>query len=130
MTLVVTVAGTGVWPASYVVAAETSSLRLRARTQGLAWSFNGAISIAFHIGMPYIYNPDALNLGAQTGYVWFGFSAMAFIITYFFVPEMKGRTNAEIDQMFEERVPARKFKSWEGSRGDYTPLNHTHAEEV
>lgn len=130
MTLVITVAGAGVWPASFVVAAETSSLRLRSKTQGLAWAFNGAISAGFQMGIPYIYNPDAGDLGAQSGFVFFGVTTVAFIITYFFVPEMKGRTAVEIDQMFQEGIPARRFKQWEGSRGDYTPINHSHNEEV
>lgn len=32
------------------------------------------------------------------------------IITYLYLPETKGRTPAELDAMFEARVPARKFK--------------------
>jgi hypothetical protein len=32
------------------------------------------------------------------------------VITYLYLPETKGRTPAELDAMFEARVPARKFK--------------------
>ena len=32
------------------------------------------------------------------------------IIIYFYLPETKGRSPAEIDEMFEARVPARKWK--------------------
>lgn len=35
------------------------------------------------------------------------------IITYLYLPETKGRTPAELDAMFEARVPARKFKGKE-----------------
>ena len=34
------------------------------------------------------------------------------IITYFCLPETKGRTSAELDEMFEARLPARKFKGY------------------
>lgn len=34
------------------------------------------------------------------------------VITFFFVPEMKGRTPSEIDHMFELRLPARQFRHW------------------
>ena len=30
---------------------------------------------------------------------------------YFYMPETKGRTPAEIDEMFEAGIPARKFAS-------------------
>lgn len=33
------------------------------------------------------------------------------IVTYFYFPETKGRTPAELDEMFEARIPARQFKS-------------------
>ncbi|EQL01872.1 alpha glucoside transporter [Ophiocordyceps sinensis CO18] len=41
MILVVVVAGLGVWPASYTVGSETSSLHLRARSQGVGWLTSG-----------------------------------------------------------------------------------------
>ena len=31
---------------------------------------------------------------------------------YFYLPEVKGRTLEEIDQMFEARLPARKFRKY------------------
>jgi hypothetical protein len=33
------------------------------------------------------------------------------IVTYFCFPETKGRTPAELDEMFEARIPARQFNS-------------------
>jgi hypothetical protein len=35
----------------------------------------------------------------------------AVAIVFFFLPETKGRSAAEIDEMFEAAVPARKFSS-------------------
>jgi hypothetical protein len=32
------------------------------------------------------------------------------VLTWLYLPETKGRTPAELDAMFEARVPARKFK--------------------
>lgn len=34
------------------------------------------------------------------------------IITYFYLPETKGRSPAELDEMFEAKLPARKFKGY------------------
>lgn len=33
------------------------------------------------------------------------------IIVYFWLPETRGRSPAELDILFNERIPARKFKS-------------------
>lgn len=37
---------------------------------------------------------------------------LAFVWVYFYYPEIKGRTLAELDEMFENRVPAREFKGY------------------
>ena len=105
-------AGLGVWPASYVVGGETSALRLRAKSQGIGWLANGVFSVVIGAVLPLVYNPDAGNLGAQTGFVYFGLAGIATAISFFYLPEMKGRKAAEIDEMFELRLPAREFKKW------------------
>lgn len=35
-----------------------------------------------------------------------------FLFIYFFLPETRGRTLEEIHEMFEEKVPSRKFKGY------------------
>jgi hypothetical protein len=35
-----------------------------------------------------------------------------FIFTWFFIPETRDRTLEEVHEMFEARVPARKFKNY------------------
>lgn len=122
MMIVIFTAAFGVWPASFVIAAETSSLRLRARTQGIGWATNGFSGVAFGMSMPYVYNPDAANLGGQTAYIFFGFTLLALALSYFLLPEMKDRSIAEIDEMFELKLPARQFKSWHGNVNTHADL--------
>lgn len=111
MVIVVTI-GVGVWPASYAVSAETSSLRLRAKTQGLGWCCGGLGSGAFAISLPYSYNKDGGDLRGKTGFIYTAFCLFGLLACWKFVPEMKDRTAAEIDIMFEDRLPAREFKHW------------------
>lgn len=33
------------------------------------------------------------------------------ILTYLYLPETRGRSSAELDEMFALRIPARKFRS-------------------
>ncbi|EXJ58336.1 hypothetical protein A1O7_05761 [Cladophialophora yegresii CBS 114405] len=115
MMVIIIVVGVGIWPVAYVVGAETSSLRLRAKTQGIGW-FSGAFAQgAFGISLPYAYNIDEGDLRAKTGFIIAGFTIIALGLTWLFVPEMKERTTAEIDTMFERRLPARQFKHWRGT---------------
>ncbi|PYH95658.1 MFS general substrate transporter [Aspergillus ellipticus CBS 707.79] len=112
MIAIIVVCGIGAWPASYAVGAEASSLRLRAKTQGLGWFVTGLSSAVFNLILPYIFNPDEGDLRAKTGFVFAGFCIIALVATWFIVPEMKDRTPAEIDDMFEAAIPTRRFRNW------------------
>jgi len=111
MMAIVLLVGVTAWPAAHVVSGETSSLRLRARTKGMAGSVTNVVSGAISIVLPYIYNPDQGDLGGKTGFLFAAFCAISGAAAWVVVPEMKDRTAAEIDELFERRVPARKFKA-------------------
>ena len=114
ITLVAVIAacGIGAWPASYAVGGEASSLRLRVKSQGLGWFVSGLTSVVFNLILPYIFNPDRGTLRGKTGFVCAGFSAIALVGAWLYVPEMKYRTPSDIDDMFEAVVPARQFRKW------------------
>lgn len=115
MIITVVICGAGVWPASFAVAAETPSLQLRAKTQGMGWAVSSFSTAASGIALPYIFNPDAGNLRGKIGFTYVGACVLGIIISWFLVPEMKGRTVGEIDQMFERNLKAREFRGWRGT---------------
>jgi hypothetical protein len=45
---------------------------------------------------PYMINPDAGNLGAKVGFVFFGLGVPLCIAFYFLIPETKGLSFAEV----------------------------------
>lgn len=112
MVLIITTASLGVWPASYVVSSETSSLTLRAKTSGVGWLLGGLVRAGFDFGMPYLYNSDgdSLDLGGKTGFVFLGTCVVSFALSWYVIPGLKGRSALEIDRFFEKRVNARRFK--------------------
>lgn len=63
--------------------------------------------------MPFLINPDQANLGGKICFVFFGLSVPMCFYLYYCLPEMKGRTYAEIQEMFHAGVPARKFKAYQ-----------------
>lgn len=112
MMLTIVICGVGVWPASYAVAAETSSLQLRAKTQGMGWSVSSFSVAASGIALPYIFNPDAGNLRGKVAFTYVGTCVLGVLVTYLVVPEMKGRSVAEIDRMFELGLKTRDFENF------------------
>ncbi|KAI1493682.1 general substrate transporter [Biscogniauxia mediterranea] len=101
---------------AWLAGGEIPSQRLRSYTFGLAAAvgFLGAWITTFTA--PYFINPDALNWGPRYGYIWFPSCFVAGIWVYFFLPEVQGRTLEEIDEMFEAKLPARKFKQFQCTR--------------
>ncbi|GME48296.1 putative mfs monosaccharide transporter protein [Neofusicoccum parvum] len=91
---------------------EIPSQRLRSYTFGIASSigFLGAWLATFTA--PYFINPESLGWGPKYGYIWAPSCFLTVIWVYFFLPEVKNRTLEEIDEMFEMRLPARKFRKY------------------
>ncbi|KIW98279.1 uncharacterized protein Z519_01863 [Cladophialophora bantiana CBS 173.52] len=97
---------------AFVLLGEVSSLALRARTTALATATQAVLGIALQIAIPYMVNPDAGNLKGKVGFVFGGTSLIATILSIWYIPELKGRTYGEIDQMFLNHVPPRKMGSY------------------
>lgn len=97
------------WP---VVSAETSSIRLRSQSQTVAWIANALFSWVFMFVVPYLFNTDEANLGGKIGFIFAGLSVLGFILIFWEIPEMKGRSYIEIDYMFEQKLPTRSFKRY------------------
>ncbi|KAI0020983.1 general substrate transporter [Xylariomycetidae sp. FL0641] len=99
--------------ATYPTATEMVSTRLR------SWSVGSAISLGYFLAWltsffsPYFINPENLNWGAKYGYIWAGANLACLVFFYLCVPETKGRTLEEIDELFANRVPVRRFKDFE-----------------
>lgn len=112
MTAVIVACGMGVWPAAYAVMGEVSSLQMRSKTQAIGGVVQQSSSTVVSVILPYLFNPDAGNLGAKTGFLYVGTCILAIVLTWFVLPEMKGRTAMEIDQMFNQNIATRRFTSW------------------
>jgi hypothetical protein len=112
MMMTIFICGIGVWPASFAIAAETSSLQLRAKTQGIGWCVSALTSTVSGLCLPYVFNPDEGNLRGKTGFTYAASCLVGLVISYYIIPEMKGRSVNEIDRMFELKLGAREFGKW------------------
>ena len=98
-----------VGPVCYSLVAEIPSTRLKIKTVVLARNFYNIGGIVNNILMPRMIGLNEWNWGAKTGFFWAGACALLLIWTYFRLPEPKGRTYAELDVLFENKVSAKKF---------------------
>lgn len=62
---------------------------------------------------PYLINDKYANLGGKVGFVYGSLNMMMVVLTFFFIPELKGRTLEEVDQLFASGAPLRKFSDVE-----------------
>ncbi|GFZ51512.1 hypothetical protein JCM24511_09279 [Saitozyma sp. JCM 24511] len=96
---------------AYSLVAEISTRRLQIKTVVLGRNLYLIVNIICSVLTPYMLNPTAWNWGNYAGFFWGGSCALCVVYTYFRVPEPSGRTFAELDVLFERKVPARKFKT-------------------
>jgi hypothetical protein len=97
---------------AWLAGGEMPSQRLRSYTFGLAAAVGFFFAWLTTFTAPYFINPASLHWGPRYGYIWFPSCVIATLWVFFFLPETKGRTLEEIDEMFEARLPARKFRKY------------------
>jgi nitrate/nitrite transporter NarK len=97
---------------AWLAGGELPSQRLRSHTFGLAAAVGFAGAWLTTFTAPYFINPAALDWGPRYGYIWFPSCVVAATWVFFFLPEVKNRTLEEIDEMFQARLPARKFAKY------------------
>lgn len=100
-----------VGPVCYCLVSEIPSTRLRVKTVVLARNAYNIASICANFLNPPILNPTAWNLRGKGGFIWAAFCLISLTWTYFRLPEAKGRTPAEMDLLFENKVKARAFRT-------------------
>ena len=107
-----------VGPVCYSLVSELTSTRLRTKSVVLARNCYNICGIITNIITPAMLNPTEWNWGAKSGYFFAGTCFCCAVWTFFRLPEPKGRTYAELDILFDQRVPARKFATTQVDRLD------------
>jgi hypothetical protein len=84
---------------AWLAGGEIPSQRLRSYTFGLAAAVGFFAAWLTTFTAPYFINPASLNWGPRYGYIWFPSCLIAALWVFFFLPETKGRTLEEIDEI-------------------------------
>ncbi|KAJ3484767.1 hypothetical protein NLG97_g6977 [Lecanicillium saksenae] len=96
-------------PVSYIVVSEVARQRVREKTNLFACVISVLTTFATSFTIPYLILDKYADLGARVGYIYGSTSLIMVIATYFCIPELKGRTLEEVDQLFASGMPLRDF---------------------
>lgn len=101
--------------------ADIGSVKMREYTMSytIAWAQTTAIFTTFAV--PQLTSADGTNLGAKAYLIFAGCMALVIAFVFFLVPEKKGCTFAETDELYARNVPLRQWTKAKTS---------THAEHV
>jgi hypothetical protein len=99
----------GYAPLTNVVMIEVVSLRLRDMTQRTAGCARVVANVIVGFTLPYMMDTIGLQLGSLFGGICF----FGFMFTYYCVPECKGKSLETIEHLFHEKVPSRKFDTYQ-----------------
>ncbi|ORX37012.1 general substrate transporter [Kockovaella imperatae] len=99
-------------PLCYSILTEVPSIRLRSKSVAISIATDAVCGIVTNFVTPYLINPGEANARGKVDFLWGGISFFSFWWCFFRLPETKHRTVEEIDYLFENRVPARRFKGY------------------
>lgn len=105
-----------VGPVCYPIVAETPSGPLRYKTIVIGRTVYNLTGLVNNILTPRMVQNTAWGWGAKTGLFFAGTNILCLTWCWFRLPETKDRSFGEIDTLFANRVPARKFKSTKADR--------------
>lgn len=100
---------------SVLLPPEMSTPKLRSYTMSYTIACAQTTAVITTFAVPQLTSAGAANLGAKTYLVFAGCMACVIVWSFFLMPETKGRTYAEIDEMYDRKVPMWRWSSYETS---------------
>lgn len=94
---------------SYVVVSEAASTHVKEKTNLFATVISILTTFVTSFTVPYLLNAPYANLGAKVGFIYGSLCWVMVAAAYFLIPELKGRSLEEVDQLFALGKPLRDF---------------------
>ncbi|KAK8018673.1 hypothetical protein PG991_007863 [Apiospora marii] len=99
----------------WIVCAEVPTLAVREKTVTTATFSGFSVGVLVTFVSPYMQDPGYGGLQGKIGFVWGAGSLIAAAWAFLFLPELKGRTLEELDEMFQKRVGVFAFGRYQTS---------------
>ncbi|KAJ5092274.1 hypothetical protein NUU61_007144, partial [Penicillium alfredii] len=101
---------------SILMPSEIATPKLRHHTMSYTIACAQTTAVITTLAVPQLTSADAANLGAKTYLIFAGCMAAILVFVFFFMPETRARTFAEIDEMYAAGIPMWRWRSYETSR--------------
>ncbi|SPO00282.1 probable MFS alpha-glucoside transporter [Cephalotrichum gorgonifer] len=108
---------------------EISSQRLRAYTAGFGAASTCVAGVVMNVLVPYMVNADEWNWGLKTGWFYAGLGLPFTVAMWFLIPETAGRSAAELDELFEQKVKPWRFHKTKTATQRMVEVNQTDVED-
>ncbi|CAK7222557.1 hypothetical protein SEUCBS140593_004939 [Sporothrix eucalyptigena] len=102
----------------WAMVSEVSSARLKAKSAAFAMVMFDLTLLVFTVSVPFMLassGPGARNWGTRSLFCFAITCGLATLGNYFLCPETKGRTQQEIDEIYEKGIPPRKSSKYVSS---------------
>ncbi|BGP20734.1 hypothetical protein JCM10213_001022 [Rhodosporidiobolus nylandii] len=109
-------------PLGWVCAAEQFPLKIAPLCVSLATASNWLNNFIIAIIVPYITDAGYANLQAKITFIWAGAIALFTAFVFFFLPETRGLSLVQVDELYITGVPAWRSANWT-PYGGATPRN-------
>lgn len=96
----------------WAVAQETASQATRPKTIAFSLVCQQLTALMLSSVFPFFINPDQLNWGGKIMFLFVAAEVFVLGTLFFFQPETKNRTYHDIDCMYAQGVPPRKFSGF------------------
>lgn len=110
-------------PVAYIIIGESAATRVKEKTNSMAVAISVCTTFVVSFTVPYLINPPYANLGAKVGFIYGSICMVSLITAYLLIPEMKGRSLEEIDQLFAAKVPAWRSSKFQTTRSTVEDLH-------
>ncbi|KAG0195962.1 hypothetical protein BGX33_002300 [Mortierella sp. NVP41] len=98
-------------PGAWVLIGEIFPLSIRSRGVALSTASNWFWNFIIGYITPYLVGSQYANMQSSVFFLWGALCAVCIVYAYFLVPETKGLTLEQVDQMLDEVSP-RKSAAW------------------
>lgn len=98
---------------SALMPSEIATPKLRNHTMAYTIACAQTTAVITTFAVPQLTSADAANLGAKTYLIFAGLMACIIVFAFFFMPETRGRTFAEIDEMYDANIPMWKWRKYQ-----------------